>query len=85
MLPCDERRRPTFKDRLSERTDEGIVQRPDATIGRPAVSAAAFQRDDQLSIAEHRHVGIVSACDDLALTLELTEILDNAVVDEAVV
>lgn len=70
MLPCIEGRRSTLKDRLSQRTDEGVVKRPNAAIRRLAVSTAAFQCDDQLRIAEDGDVGVVRARDDLALALE---------------
>ena len=39
----------------------------------------------RLGITEDWHIGVVRARDDLALALELAEILDDAVIDEAVV
>lgn len=85
MLPRVERGWSTFKQALRKRPYGRIVERADAVGYRPAMLAIPLQRDDQLSVTEHRHVRVVRARDDLTVALKLAKPLHDAVVYEPVI
>src|SRR5699024_7921731 len=75
----------TLENVLDIGPDRLVVKRADAIDSKLTVLAITFERNDQLCVAQHRDVSGVSTNDYLTPALEVAQVSNNTVENEAVV